>query len=151
VAPETKFKFYIEALCQLKDSDGEMVKFSDWRMIRRMVRDSWHRSYDPVQTVGHWHYVRRSEMRYIVPYIKNADYIFNGALPYELPHHKLHLGGFLDRLPSAFRGDPKRLDADIRARRIHRLLSSVTAAPDDAAVPEDSLLREFIGGSRYKY
>jgi uridine kinase len=151
VAPETKFKFYIEALCQLKDADGEMVKFSDWRMIRRMVRDYWHRSYDPVQTVGHWHYVRRSEKRYIVPFIKNADYIFNGALPYELPHHKLHLAGFLDRLPEAFKGDPKRLDADIRARRIHRLLSTVTAATDDAAVPGDSLLREFIGGSRYKY
>jgi uridine kinase len=151
VAPETKFKFYIEALCQIKDADGEMVKFSDWRMIRRMVRDSWHRSYDPIQTVGHWHYVRKSEKRYIVPFIKNADYIFNGALPYELPYHKLKLAGYLDRLPEAFKGDPKRSDADIRARRVHRLLSSVTVAPDDGPVPADSLLREFIGGSRYKY
>lgn len=151
VAPETKFKFYIEALCQIKDADGEFVKFSDWRMIRRMVRDNWHRSYNPVQTVGHWHYVRKSEMRYIVPYIKNADYIFNGALPYELPHHKARLLPHLDQILSEFKDNPKKTDAFIRAQRVHRLLSSVQTAEDDAAVPKDSLLREFIGGSSYKY
>jgi uridine kinase len=151
IAPEMKFKFYIEALCQLKDQDGEFVKFSDWRMIRRMVRDNWHRSYNPVQTVGHWHYVRKSEMRYIVPFIKNADYIFNGALPYELPHHKTHLEPHLGRILSEFEGNPKKTDAFIRAQRVHRLLSSVRTAEDEAPVPKDSLLREFIGGSVYKY
>jgi uridine kinase len=151
VAPETKFKFYIEALCQLKDADGEFVKFADWRMIRRMVRDNWHRSYGPVQTVGHWHYVRKSEMRYIVPFIKNADYIFNGALPYELPYHKKHLASHLDALLGEFKDNPKKSDAYVRAQRVHRLLTSVTTAEDDAPVPKDSLLREFIGGSSYKY
>jgi uridine kinase len=151
VAPETKFKFYIEALCQIEDADGEFVRFSDWRMIRRMVRDHWHRSYDPIQTIGHWHYVRRSEMRYIVPYIKNVDYIFNGALPYELPYHKRRLLPVLDALPGAFENQPKKTDALIRARRVHKLLSSVDMPDSDAAVPTDSLLREFIGGSRYSY
>ncbi len=151
VAPETKFKFYIEALCQLKDSDGEFVKFSDWRMIRRMVRDNWHRSYDPVQTIGHWHYVRKSEMRYIVPFIKNSDYIFNGALPYELPYHKRLLAPFMDRILDTFKDNPRKADALIRAQRIHRLFSGVRAAEDDSAVPGNSLLREFIGGGVYKY
>jgi uridine kinase len=150
VAPETKFKFYIEALCQLKDADGELVKFSDWRMIRRMVRDNWHRSYNPVQTVGHWHYVRKSEMRYIVPFIQNADYIFNGALPYELPHHKARLAPHLEALRVEFKDNPKKLDAAIRAERVCRLMDSLRTA-DDASVPADSLLREFIGGSRYSY
>ena len=84
IPPEAKFKFYIEALCQIKDDRGEFVRWADLRMMRRMVRDDWHRSYDPVMTVGHWHYVRRSEMRQIVPFVNAADYVFNGALPYEL-------------------------------------------------------------------
>ncbi|MBI4395526.1 MAG: response regulator SirA, partial [Elusimicrobia bacterium] len=81
VPPETKFKFYIEALCQVRDTNGEFVRWADLRMLRRMVRDQWQRNYDPLRTVGHWHYVRRSEKRHIVPFIHQADTIFNGSLP----------------------------------------------------------------------
>jgi uridine kinase len=151
IAPEMKFKFYIEALCQVKDADGEFVKFSDLRMIRRMVRDNWHRSYNPVQTVGHWHYVRKSEKRYIVPFIKNADFIFNGALPFELPYHKKKLLPHMEQILTEFKDNPKKSDAFERAQRIHRLLTSLTTAEDESVVPKTSLLREFIGGSSYKY
>jgi uridine kinase len=116
-----------------------------------MVRDSWHRHYMPVQTVGHWHYVRRSEMKYIVPFIKNVDYIFNGSLPYELTVHKKYLYKYRDEILRAFENEPKRFDAFIRASRIYDLLGSVEEIRDESAIPEDSLMREFVGGSKYKY
>ncbi len=151
VAPETKFKFYIEALCQLKDPEGEFVRWADLRMIRRCLRDSWHRSYDPAMTVGHWHYVRRSELRYIVPHIHTVDYIFNGSLPYELPCHAARLLPQMAAIVRRFAGDPKKADALLRAQRVERLLSALRVPRSDKDVPPDSLLREFIGGSRYSY
>ncbi|HMZ25902.1 MAG TPA: ATP cone domain-containing protein [Elusimicrobiota bacterium] len=151
VAPETKFKFYIEALSQIKDADGEYVRWADLRLMRRMVRDSWHRSYDPAMTVGHWHYVRRSELRYIVPYIQRVDYIFNGALPYELPYHRARLADHMPAIVEKFKGDPKKADALLRAERLQRLMAALKSPASTDDVPDDSLLREFIGGSRYHY
>jgi uridine kinase len=151
IAPESKFRFYIEALCQIKDADEEFVKWTDLRLLRRMVRDSWHRSYDPGMTVGHWHYVRKSELRYIVPYIHSVDYIFNGSLPYELPYHRQRLHALLPEIVRRFRGDPKKADALLRAERLTRLLDALPVLPGDADVPPNSLLREFIGGSQYHY
>lgn len=145
-----KFKFYIEAICQIRDKGGEFVRWSDLRMLRRMVRDSWHRAYDPVRTVGHWHYVRRSEMKYIVPFIGKVDHVFNGALPYELPLHKKFMFRRFPEIIKAYSNDVKKTDADIRARRVHKLLSEFEEF-DDSLVPKNSLLREFIGGSSYKY
>jgi len=145
-----KFKFYIEAICQIRDNEGEFVRWSDLRMLRRMVRDSWHRGYNPTQTVGHWHYVRRSEMKYIVPFINKADYIFNGALPYEFPIYKNILIKQFPEIIKFFENDPKRLDAYIRAKRVYKLLSEFEDL-DNTLIPKNSLLREFIGGSTYKY
>jgi uridine kinase len=151
VPPEAKFKFYIETLCQIKDAQGEFVRWADLRLLRRMVRDDWHRSYDPLRTVGHWHYVRRSEMSYIVPFMNTVDYIFNGALPYELPYYKRPLFHHFDQILARFKDDPKKMDSFIRARRVHDLLASLGSPADDSDVPRDSLLREFIGGSSYAY
>ena len=151
VPHERKFKFYIEALCQTKDGKGEFVRWADLRMLRRMVRDSWHRAYNPEQTVGHWHYVRRSEKKYIVPYINKADYVFNGALPYELPVHKTFLFKYLKAIAAKFKSDAGKLDAYMRAKRVYDLLSEFEEFKDVDTVPANSLIREFIGGSSYKY
>ena len=151
VPHERKFKFYIEALCQTKDGNGDFIRWADLRMLRRMVRDSWHRAYNPEQTVGHWHYVRRSEKKYIVPYINKADYVFNGALPYELPIHKAFLFKFLKAIVAKFKSDPGKLDAYIRAKRVYDLLSEVEEFKDTDVIPVNSLIREFIGGSSYNY
>ncbi|MEW6042213.1 MAG: ATP cone domain-containing protein [Elusimicrobiota bacterium] len=148
---DMKFKFYIEAICQIRDSQGEFVRWADLRMLRRMVRDSWHRAYDPARTVGHWHYVRSSEMKYIVPFINKVDYVFNGALPYELPFHKKYLFKYFPEIIKKYEGDSKKLDAYLRAKRVFALLSEVKVVEDDSIVPGDSLLREFIGSSNYKY
>jgi len=151
VPHEMKFKFYIEALSQIKDNKGEFVRWSDLRMMRRMVRDSWHRSYDPLRTVGHWHYVRRSEKRHIVPFINKVDYVFNGALPYELPVHKKYLFKYFPKIVETYKDDPKKLDAYIRAQRVYELLKEVEEIKDESIIPKNSLMREFIGGSIYKY
>jgi uridine kinase len=148
---ESKFKFYIESLCQIKDADGEFVRWADLRMLRRMVRDSWHRAYDPKRTVGHWHYVRRSEKKHIVPFINKVDYIFNGSLAYELPIHKKYLYKKFPAIIKEYEKDPKKFDAYIRAKRVYSLLNSITQLEDDSCVPKNSLMREFIGGSSYNY
>ncbi|HOW27056.1 MAG TPA: ATP cone domain-containing protein [Elusimicrobiota bacterium] len=150
VPSNLKFKFYIEAMCQIRDTKGEFVRWADLRMLRRMIRDSWHRSYNPERTVGHWHYVRRSEMRYIVPFIHTVDYVFNGALPYELPIHKKFMFPVFDGIIDKYKSDPKKLDAYMRAQRVHDLLESFREG-DDSVVPKNSLMREFIGGSSYHY
>lgn len=145
-----KFKFYIEAICQIRDKEGNFIRWQDLRMLRRMVRDSWHRAYNPTRTVGHWHYVRGSEMKYIVPFIGKVDYVFNGALPYELPVHKKFLLKWFPEIIKAYGNDTKKTDAALRARRVHKFLSEFEDL-DESLVPKNSLLREFIGGSSYKY
>lgn len=145
-----KFKFYIEAICLVRDTAGEFVEWTDLRMLRRMVRDSWHRAYNPMRTVGHWHYVRKSEKQHIVPFINKVDYVFNGALAYELPIHKKFMYKEFPAIIKAYENDPKKLDAYIRAKRIYQILEQFEEL-DDALVPDNSLLREFIGGSSYKY
>ena len=151
IPKKSKFKLYIETLCQMKDKSGEFVRWTDLRLLRRMVRDNAQRSYNPLRTVGHWHYVRRSEMRHIVPFIHTVDYVLNSALPYELPLHKKHTCHLLPEIIKHYKGDPGRQDAYARSKRLYELLATVADVEDDSCVPPDALIREFIGGSCYHY
>ena len=151
VDDERKFKLYIEPLLQMKGPDGEYVRWTDLRLMRRMERDAVHRAYDRQQTLEHWHYVRASEMRHIVPYINTTDYIVNSGLPYELPIMRASLGDYLERWAEQYKDDPLREDAFVRAERVRNLLRAITPVEDDSAIPPGSLLREFIGGSCYEY
>ena len=150
VDDELKYKVYIETVYILRDRDQNFLRWTDIRLLRRMVRDHAQRGYDPRQTIGHWHYVRRSELKHIIPFIHDADYVLNGALPYELPFHKKYSYRYFPEFIQEWAGNPKRRDAYIRAERIHSLLSQIEPYEDESVVPEDSLLREFIGGSIYK-
>ena len=146
---ESQFRVYIEAICQLKDRKGNFVPWTDIRILRRMVRDNLHRNYTPLKTVGHWHYVRASEKAHIVPFIKDADVVVNGYLPYELPVHKRYLYRSLKEAVEHF-GDAKgKEDAFRRAQRCLGYLEEVDLLEDDSLIPPTSLLREFIGGSVY--
>jgi uridine kinase len=151
VDDELKFKLYIEPLLQMKGPDGKFVRWADLRLMRRMVRDATHRAYKPQQTLEHWHYVRSSEMRNIIPYINTTDYIVNSALPYELPVMRARLFDHFEEWVEHYRDHPLRQDASMRAERVYNLLKSVTPIEDESAIPPDSLLREFIGGSCYEY
>lgn len=151
VPAEKKFKIYIESLCQIKNHDGEFLRWTDVRLLRRMVRDSWHRSYNPKQTLEHWHYVRRSEIRHIIPFVGTVDHIIDGSLAYELPVYKKHLFKYFPDFVKEYREDPKRQDAYIRAKRVHDMLAAFTQWDDESVIPKDALIREYIGGSIYKY
>ncbi|MRS02480.1 response regulator SirA [bacterium] len=151
IPDDNKYKLFLEPLLQMKGTDGEYIHWTDIRLMRRMLRDEAHRAYDPRQTLEHWHYVRDSEMRHIIPNIIRADEIINSAMPYELPIyvHRL-LAHFLD-WQKRYRGDPLREDAYIRANRVAELLKTIQAVHDDSVIPSDSVVREFIGGSSLKY
>ena len=151
ISEERKFKLYLEPLLQIKTSEGNYVHWTDLRLIRRMLRDSVHRAYNPQKTLEHWHYVRSSEKRNIIPYNMYADYIFNTGMPYELPLYAARLLDNFAQWEKKYKGDPLREDAYKRAKRIHKVLKEVTPIEDDSSVPSDSVLREFIGGSSLKY
>jgi len=148
---EHKFKLYLEPLFQIKDDNGKYLRWTDIRLIRRMLRDSIHRAYDPTQTLEHWHYVRSSEKRHIIPYLHSADYIINSAMPYELPIYKARLGSEFEKWTEKYKDDELKQDAFKRATRINDLLQQVDSFSDESAIPQDSVIREFIGGSIHKY
>ena len=149
IPPNRKYRLYVETLGQLRASDGTFMRWADNRLLRRMIRDRDHRNLQPLDTITHWHYVRRSELKYIIPFIGEADFILNTALPYELPVLKGRLWAYLPDAVERFRSNPHRQDAFVRARRVMDLLAPITAVTDDSCVPSGSLFREFIGGSRY--
>ena len=151
IPAERTFRLYIETLLQMKCVDGRFVRWTDLRLMRRMVRDSLFRAYSPRQTLEHWHYVRSSELRNIIPHASTADYVVNSALPYELPVMRPRLMGYFRQWVQDYKDDSNRQDASNRASRVYDLLKTVTPVEDDAAIPSVSLLREFIGGSAYRY
>lgn len=151
VPEDNKFKVYIETLGQLRGEDGAFMRWADNRLLRRMIRDKQHRSLQPMQTLTHWHYVRRSELKNIIPFIGTADFVINSALPYETPILKARLFDIFPEAVAKHENNPQRLDAYIRAKRICGFLAPLKGMADDNCVPSTSLLREFIGGSSYKY
>lgn len=151
IPSEQQFKLYLEPLLQLKDNQGDYVRWTDIRLIRRMLRDSVHRNWDMEHTLTHWHYVRSSEMRNIIPYIKTTDYIINSGMPYELPLYRPKLLDDFAEWAEKYKDEPARRDAYNRAVRVHKVLKQITGVEDDSLVPGDSVLREFIGGSIYEH
>jgi uridine kinase len=147
-----KFKLYIETLGQVRNREGTFMRWADNRLLRRMIRDSWHRNLKPEQTLTHWHYVRRSELKNIIPFIGTVDYLVNSAVPFELPVLKDKLFKYFAPAIEKFRDDPKRQDAFVRAKRVQEVLKDLTPVADSPElIGPKSLIREFIGGSAYEY
>jgi len=151
IPQDTKFNLYIETLAQVKDRDNRFIRWSDIRLMRRIVRDTQFRNYNPKETIVHWRYVRRSEIRYIVPKLRNAHIIVNSYLPYELLILKNHLKDLFKAFLTELDDDIEHEDAYARAVRINELFKQIPLWEDDSVVPPDSLLREFIGNSKYSY
>ena len=139
VKPERVFRIYVSALTQLNIDHHNRVPTTDTRLLRRIVRDARSRGYDAQDTIRRWESVRRGEERNIFPYQENADVMFNSALVYELAVLKPFAEPLLLHVPE---GTMESLEA----RRLLAFLHWVRpCAPD--LVPDNSLLREFIGGS----
>ncbi len=133
------FRIYVSALTQLNLDRHNRVSTTDTRLIRRIVRDARTRGYTAVQTIANWESVRRGERRYIFPYQDNADVMFNSALVYELSALKPLAEPLLRQVPC---GTPEYIEAK---RLLAFLEWFLPLSPD--AVPENSIVREFLGGS----
>lgn len=133
------FRVYISALTQLNVDRHNRVVTSDTRLLRRIVRDVTHRGWTADDTLGMWESVQRGEQRNIFPYQENADAMFNSALVYETAVLKPFVSPLLLQV---HRESPN----CVAARRLLAFLRLCAAAPA-ARVPDNSLLREFIGGS----
>ncbi len=146
-----KFRLYIETLGQLRNERDEFMRWADHRLLRRMIRDSWSRNHDPLETLTHWHYVRKSELQNIIPFIGNVDFLVNSAMPYEFPVLKNKLFHFFPEAMQRYQNDLKRQDAFLRARRVMQFLEPLDDRVGESCIPSNSLFREFIGGSEYAY
>jgi uridine kinase len=155
-----QFRLYIETLNMLYEGDGstkQLTRFTDVRLIRRMLRDARHRNNSTLRTILHWHYVRYGELFSIIPLMGLNDHVINGGFPFDLPALKPFLlgdGGLLPP-PEDFAPYAGFLDARIRYDRVKALLESVqgfTRQQVDAGglIPGDAVIREFIGGSTIK-
>jgi uridine kinase len=142
VPEEQIFRIYISALTQLNLDRYNRVSTTDTRLIRRIVRDARTRGYSPQETIQRWESVRRGEKRYIFPFQENADVMFNSALAYELAVLKPLAEPLLRQVPF---GTPEHIES----KRLLSLLEWFLPL-DTSLIPDNSLLREFIGGSILK-
>ena len=136
------FKIYISALTQLNLDYHNRVSTTDTRLLRRIVRDSHERGYSAVQTIAMWESVRRGEEKHIFPHQDNADVMFNSALVYEISILKPLAEPLLRQVPY-------NTAEYIEAKRLLAFLEWFLPMQPQI-VPENSILREFIGGSNLK-
>lgn len=143
IPSEYKFKIYLSALTQLNLDEHNRIPTSDNRLIRRIVRDYQFRGKGAAGTIAMWPSVRRGEEMYIFPFQNNADAILNTALDYELSVLKVYAEPLLLSVKPS---EPEYSEAC----SLLRFLDSFNSiAP--TAVPPRSIIREFIGGSAFKY
>lgn len=140
--PSAMFRVFISAFTQLNLDRHSRVPTTDTRLLRRIVRDAAHRGYSATQTIGRWSSVRRGEKNHIFPYQNSADVFFNSALVYELSALKLLAEPLLLQVEA---GTMERLEAN---RLMAFLQWFEPMSPGDLQyIANDSILREFIGGS----
>ena len=136
---ESKFKIYISALTQLNIDEHNRIPTTDGRLIRRMVRDARTRGTSARETIAMWSSVRRGEENYVFPFQEEADTMFNSVMIYELAVLKQ----FAE--PILF-GIPKDAPEYYEAKRLLKFLDYFIGISSES-VPNNSILREFIGGS----
>jgi uridine kinase len=139
IPPGVTYRVYVSALTQLNIDRHNRVPTTDTRLIRRIVRDAAYRGYTAQQTIDRWGSVRRGEKRWIFPFQEHADVMFNSALVYELAVLKPLAEPLLLQVKPGTR-------AYVEAKRLLAFLEWFEPlAPD--LVPDNSILREFVGGS----
>lgn len=137
-----KFKIFISPQLQINLDYHNPISITNVRLLRRIVRDRKFRNAPASKTIDMWPSVRRGEFRWIYPHQEGADYIYNSGLTYELCVMKKYA---LDTLMEI----PRESEHFITANRLIKFLKYFSDI-DDAYVPNNSLLREFIGGSCFE-
>ena len=139
IEKQYKYKIYISPLTAVNIDRDNRVFLTDNRLLRRMIRDNRTRGYTVSDTLKLWKDVREGEEKYIFPYQDEADYVFNTSLIYEFCILKTYV---MPLLYSVKRDDPNYSEA----LRLMKVLNVFLPIPSEA-IPADSILREFIGGS----
>lgn len=140
IADELTYKVNVSAFTQINLDRHNRVPTTDTRLLRRIVRDAAHRGYNATDTIRRWPSVRRGEKKYIFPHQNNADVFFNSALVYELSMLKPLAQ------PLLLQVEPGTLER-VEANRLLAFLQWFDPIPEEVQVPNNSILREFIGGS----
>lgn len=138
-----KFKIYVSALTTIQLDYHNYIPTTDNRLLRRIIRDYKYRNYSAEETIARWGSVRAGEDKWIFPYQEYADTMFNSALLFELAVLKDYVEPILRKVPN---NSPEYSEA-------HRLLRflSYFVSVRDKELPPTSLLREFLGGSSFRY
>jgi uridine kinase len=143
IPTEQKYKIYVSALIQMNIDDSNRIPTTDFRLIRRMVRDHKYRGHSALHTLQMWNSVRHGEETWIFPFQNEADGYFNSALEFELAVLKPFVEPLLQQI--------KPYDLEYaKAARLQRFLQYFLPIPGKH-VPPTSILREFIGGSYFHY
>lgn len=135
-------RIYVSCLTQLNLDRHNRISTTDTRLLRRIIRDARDRGYSAQQTIGRWESVRRGEKKHIFPYQENADETFNSALVFELSAIRMTAETLLRQVVF---GTPEYIEA----KRLLTFLQWFRPIGEDL-IPDNSILREFIGGSILK-
>ena len=143
IAEKNKFRVYASALTTILLDNHNYVPTTDNRLLRRIVRDYKYRGISAQETIRRWPSVRAGENKWIFPYQENADVMFNTAMLFELAVIKNQAEPLLEQVP-------ENCDEYSEAYRLLKFLKYIRPIPN-RQLPPTSLLREFLGGSSFKY
>ena len=143
IPAESKFKIYVSALTTILLDNHNYIPTTDNRLLRRIIRDYKYRGYSAEETISRWPSVRAGEDKWIFPFQENADVMFNSALLFELAIIKDYAEPILRKVPN---NRPEYSEA----YRLRKFLEYFVPL-QDKELPPTSLLREFLGGSSFRY
>ena len=143
IPAESKFKIYVSALTTILLDNHNYIPTTDNRLLRRIIRDFKYRGYSAEETISRWPSVRAGEEKWIFPFQENADVMFNSALLFELAIIKDYAEPILRKVPN---NRPEYSEA----YRLRKFLEYFIPL-QDKELPPTSLLREFLGGSSFRY
>ena len=143
VADDMKYRVYVSALSTISIDDHNWVSTTDNRLLRRIIRDYKYRGTSALSTIRRWPSVRRGEEKWIFPYQENADSMFNSSFIFEL-------GVMRDEAEKVLRTVPRDVPEYAQAHRLRRF-HGYFASVSSRLIPPTSLMREFLGGSSFKY
>lgn len=143
VSKDKQYKIFINTITSISLDDHNCIPTSDNRLLRRIVRDYNKGAFTARETIKNWPNVRRAEVRWIYPYQESADMLFNSSYLVEFAVLRTHAEQILSSVP-------KNCPEYSEAYRLLKFLHYFTPVPDKE-IPPTSLLREFVGGSSFKY
>lgn len=143
IPDELKFKIFVSALTSISLDRQNPIPTADNRLLRRLVRDYQYRGYSAIDTLRRWKSVRNGEEKNIFPFQENADMMINTSLIFEIGILKPYAMRILQQVP-------ERAPEFAEAARLMKLLSFFQTLPENI-LPGNSILREFVGGSKFEY